>query len=83
MTVIDFNRSASSNNASTALDIVNAVNEQVLFARGIWDAIRGAQEIIGDQHSLEGPSSLIAIHIEYLEKIAAKLEFLRKSQGCP
>ena len=77
MTVIDFIKSAPACNAPTILDLVNALNDQILFAKGISDAILGVQEIVGDQCCMEGPSALIATHIEHLGAITAKLDALR------
>jgi hypothetical protein len=77
MTVIDFNKIPRSSNSTTILDLVNALNDQVNFARGISDAILGVQEIKGDPAEFEGPLALITAHVERLAKIATELDELR------
>lgn len=80
MTVIDLrsNKSAPAEKSpQTIVDLVDALDHQVLFAKGIADAIRGAEEFVGDPCCLGGPTALIAEHIEKLSTIAADLNALR------
>jgi len=80
MTVIEL-RSTNSEPAGkspmTIVDLVDALDHQVLFAKGIADAIRGTEEFVGDPCCLDGPSTLIAEHIEKLARIATELNALR------
>ena len=79
MTVIEWNKpDPTEKSPKTIADLVDALDHQVLFAKGIADAIRGAEEFVGDPFCLDGPSALIAEHIEKLSSIATELTTLRK-----
>jgi hypothetical protein len=82
MTVIEL-RSIQSDPAvrspKTIVDLIDALDHQVLFAKGIADAIRGTEEFVGDPCCLDGPTALIAEHIEKLSKIATELNALRNA----
>ena len=61
----------------TIVDLIDALDDQVLFAKGIADAIRGTEGFVGDPCCLDGPTALIAEHIEILSRIATELDAFR------
>ena len=80
MTVIEL-RSSKSDHAEespkTIVDLVDALDHQVLLAKGIADAIRGTEAFVGDPCCMDSANALIAEHIEKLSRIATVLNALR------
>jgi len=75
MTVFELRSSKSDpakKSPTTIVDLIDALDHQVLFAKGIADAIRGGTEaFVGDPCCMDGATALIAEHIEKLSGIAA------------
>jgi len=83
MTVFELRSSKSDpakKSPKTIVDLVDALDHQVLFAKGIADAIRGTEAFIGDPCCMDGATALIAEHIEKLSGIATDLYSLRNSE---
>jgi len=80
MTVFELRSSKSDpakKSPTTIVDLIDALDHQVLFAKGIADAIRGTEAFTGDPCCMDGATALIAEHIEKLSGIATDLYSLR------
>ena len=80
MTVIELRSSKSDpaeKSPKTIVDLIDALDHQVLLAKGIADAIRGTEAFVGDPCCMDGANALIAEHIEKLSRIATELNALR------
>ena len=85
MTVFELRSSKSDpaeKSPKTIVDLIDALDHQVLFAKGIADAIRGTEAFIGDPCCMDGAATaLIAEHIEKLSGIATELNALRNGES--
>ena len=80
MTVIEVRSSKSDpakKSPKTIVDFIDALDHQVLFAKGIADAIRGQKHLLAILAAWTVPTALIAEHIEKLSRIATELNALR------
>jgi len=80
MTVIELTSRKSDpaeKSPKTIVDLVDALDHQVLLAKGIADAIRGTEAFVGDPCCMDSANALIAEHIEKLSRIATVLNALR------
>lgn len=83
MTVFELRSSKSdpaNKSPKTIVDLVDALDHQVQYAKGIADAIRGTDAFIGDPCCMDGATALIAEHIEKLSGIATDLYSLRNGE---
>ena len=79
MTVFELRSSKSDpaeKSPKTIVDLVDALDHQVQYAKGIADAIRGTEAFIGDPCCMDGATALIAEHIEKLSGIATDTQLI-------